>query len=400
MRLALEQMRRELGDEAVILSNRVISGEGEEPVTEVVAGIEPKDLQHHLEKNAPPVDITQAAGEHIPVRKHDFSANKQVQSALRSASKHNSSSQNEVVSTAATLLDIRNELQELRSAVAEISDSTLHKYSGSLPQIYRKVYQELRTADFSEEHAMFYVGRLSSKRYHASMEEVQDDLEQIFAQHYRCSSFIPTKQDEPSVLAFVGATGAGKTSSLVKLAIAHKIAHRSDVLIVSADTYKIGGAEQLQTYCMIANIPYKTVNSPAELRHLMLEESHRDLILIDTVGRNQKDSNHIHDIALYLNAVSPHATYLTLPATLSEAVFTECLQCYSALNPTGIVLTKMDESNYIGGILQAIRKNPLPLSFITNGQKIPDDIEVATIYKLLRHIMPGVYSTQEELELA
>ncbi len=392
MRLALEQMRKELGDEAVILSNRVISGEGEDTVTEVVAGIEPKDLQRHLERSVtPPVEITQAAGEQIQIKKHDFAANSAPIQKNTITHKHNSAGmQTEVVSTAATLLAIKEELQQLRGTVNEINESTRYKYSGSLPQLYRKVYQELRNADFNEEQAIFYVGRLAAKSVHANLSEIKDDIEQLFAQHFKCSSFLPMQNGEPTIAAFVGATGAGKTSSLVKLAIAHKIANRSDVLIVSADTYKIGGAEQLQTYCMIANIPYKTVNSPAELRHLLLEESHRDLILIDTVGRSHRDENHLHDIQMYLQAVSPHETYLTLPATLGEQVFTDCLQQYSKLQPTGLVLTKLDESPYIGGILQALRKQLIPISYISSGQKIPDDIEVATIYKLLRFIMPGI----------
>lgn len=406
MREALDRMRRELGEEATILSSRVIHAPNGDSATEVIAGIDPNDLQQHRQQQTqPPAEIRQAAGEvlpHLNGKQVTAWVPGQANAApVASSSKPQSSvsSTQETLSTATSLLSLQHEMTEMRGMMQELLQSTRYKFSGTLPAAYRKAYQALRDAAFSEEQAMYYVGRLASQSLDWNETRLREELQALIT---RDISFAPAlrKSQKCSVAFFAGATGAGKTTSLVKLAISYKLAFNADVLIISADTYKVGGMEQLQMYAMIANIPCRCVHSPAELQEVLVKESNRDFIFIDTVGRSHKDMAHLHDLQMYAQAAQADYTYVTLPATLSEHTFMAATEAYMDLNPTGLILTKSDECESAGAIIPALRKYPLPLVYIANGQRIPDDIEPANANSFMELLLPSLTPTPQSEENA
>ncbi|MCW5754079.1 MAG: flagellar biosynthesis protein FlhF [Phycisphaeraceae bacterium] len=194
----------------------------------------------------------------------------------------------------------------------------------------------------------------------------------------------------PLVLALVGPTGVGKTTTLAKLAAAYKLRHGKRIGLVSCDTYRIAAVEQLRTYANIIALPLKVAATPQEVRSAIEAFGDADAVLIDTPGRSQHDATRIGELHDLLAAATPHETHLVLSSTASEAVLERIGLRFAATNPQSVVFTKLDECVTLGPVLNVARRIGLPLSFITTGQEVPDDIERADADRLARLILDGV----------
>ena len=164
---------------------------------------------------------------------------------------------------------------------------------------------------------------------------------------------------------------------------------KANVLIISSDTYKVGGTDQLQTFASIAGIPFEVAYNSQELRQIVKQEkSKRDIILIDTVGRSQRDKKMLLELSAYREAALPDITYLVQSATVNEHTFLDVMDKFSILSPDALILTKIDEAVSLGALIGILRKQTLPLAYFTTGQSIPDDIEPADVERIGTHIIP------------
>ncbi|MBE2188015.1 MAG: hypothetical protein IAE98_00985, partial [Candidatus Kapabacteria bacterium] len=187
---------------------------------------------------------------------------------------------------------------------------------------------------------------------------------------------------------FLGPTGSGKTSTLVKLSLIAKLIYKADVMIISTDTYKVGGAEQLETLASIASIHYKTVYTAADLKELIIQESKRDFIFVDTAGKNFKDKAHIESLREFIAAGKFSQIYLVLSGNHSSKFYESAYESFGKLTPSSLIITKIDESDSLGSLYSILNENMLPISYITTGQQIPDDIEPADKLLLTKLILP------------
>lgn len=352
MKDALEQMRRELGDDAVILSTRSIplGGQGSE-IVEIVASADIPDGEYE-----------------------DVSAEESGIDSLTGT---------------AALMGIRSEIADMRDMLTELSDAVQYRYAAMLGARHGNIYKALRRNDITDDDALRLLGRAS-----AAVGGFAPESELLSAARAAIATDIkihpPLRPDaRPVSAAFVGTTGGGKTTVIAKLAAVCKLVFKTDVLIVSADTYKVGGAEQLQTFAAIAGIPFRSAYSSQELRQLMKQEAAHSIILIDTVGRSQKNPAHLRETAAMLEAAEPDTVYLVQSATVAEATLLDTLQRYKeALNPAAMILTKTDEAAALGQVYAALRRSPIPLAYFSTGQNIPDDLEPATAERFARMLLP------------
>ncbi len=186
----------------------------------------------------------------------------------------------------------------------------------------------------------------------------------------------------PLTVAFVGPTGVGKTTSVAKLAAALRLRHRLSVGLITADTYRIAAVDQLRTYADIIGVPLRVAMDAAAMRRATLELADRDVILIDTAGRSQRDERRIDELRAMVEAADPHEVHLVLSAIAGPRALRREAAAFSAVGTDKLVLTKLDEAVSFGMLIEAVAGIGLPLSFLTTGQEVPDDLERATATRL------------------
>ena len=184
--------------------------------------------------------------------------------------------------------------------------------------------------------------------------------------------------DHGGVLALVGSTGVGKTTSVAKLAARYVLRHGArHVALVTTDSYRIGAHEQLMTYGRLLGIPVQVASDPKSLRDTLSSLADKRLVLIDTAGMSQRDLRLTEQFATLADAGVPVRTLLVLSATAHASVLAETLHAFSDVALDGAIVTKLDEAASLGGVLSALIGQQLPLHFMTDGQRVPEDIQVA-----------------------
>lgn len=193
----------------------------------------------------------------------------------------------------------------------------------------------------------------------------------------------------PSVIALIGPTGVGKTTTVAKLAATCKLRYGKRVGLITADTYRIAAVEQLRTYAEIVGIPLKVVLAPQDIPGAIDALADCDTIILDTAGRSQRDAARLDELGEFLRAAEPDQIQLVLSLASAESVIAAAADRYGALGPDRLLLTKLDEAVDYGVVLNTARRVGLPISFVTTGQEVPDHIEAASAERLARLVLDG-----------
>lgn len=207
---------------------------------------------------------------------------------------------------------------------------------------------------------------------------IEDPMELASALAGKMQAFVaPPVLDGHHVIAVVGPTGVGKTTTLAKLAARFALEQGKKVALVTADTYRIGAVEQLRTYARIMGLPLEIALSPEEVTAGVEKHRDKDVVLIDTVGRSQRSDDHLAELKSFVEAAGPTDTYLCVAASLGNRVQREVIERFAALSPTRLVITKLDESPDRGALVNLPIRTGLGISCLTAGQNVPRDIEFA-----------------------
>ena len=189
------------------------------------------------------------------------------------------------------------------------------------------------------------------------------------------------------VFMFLGPTGVGKTTTIAKLAANFHLRERLRVGLITVDTYRIAAVEQLRTYADIIDLPMEVVATPKEMRAAVQRLSDLDLILMDTAGRSPHDEVKIQELKSILAEANADAIHLVLSSVSSESAMRKTAAKFAAVGITSVILTKLDEATGMAALVPLLRSCKLPLSYVTNGQNVPDDIEPADSQKLTRLVL-------------
>jgi flagellar biosynthesis protein FlhF len=181
----------------------------------------------------------------------------------------------------------------------------------------------------------------------------------------------------PYIVALIGPTGVGKTTTVAKLAANFCLRDQRKVGLITLDTYRIAAVEQLRTYAQIIDVPLEVAASADQLRDAVQRLGHCDVVLIDTAGRSQRDAGKIRQLAAYFTAVQPHETHLVLSSTAGQKVLDETIERFKVIGIDRVIFTKLDEALGFGVILNCLQKANAKLSYVTTGQDVPSDIEIA-----------------------
>ncbi len=185
-----------------------------------------------------------------------------------------------------------------------------------------------------------------------------------------------------AIVALVGPTGVGKTTTLAKLA-SHAILHKNlKVGLINVDSYKVAAVDQMATYAKILNVPFRQASNPVELDRALAEFKPLDLILIDTSGRSQKDAENLAQMHSLLKSIPQLKSMLIMSATTRDQELYDIVNRFKMFEPSGLIFSKLDESATFGCIYNVALKTNLPLTYFTVGQRVPEDIELASRERL------------------
>ncbi|WP_199611230.1 flagellar biosynthesis protein FlhF [Flocculibacter collagenilyticus] len=189
------------------------------------------------------------------------------------------------------------------------------------------------------------------------------------------------------VYAFVGPTGVGKTTTIAKLAAQYAKMHGAEHIgLITTDTYRIGAHEQLATYGKIMGCPVKIAKDATELEALLKSMRSKKLVLIDTAGLSQRDLRLTQQLDTLITSTNINIkTYLVLSANAQRRVLEESIEHFKRIALSGCIFTKLDESLSLGEIISVAIQNALPIGYLTDGQRVPEDIKVASAKKLVEN---------------
>lgn len=292
---------------------------------------------------------------------------------------------------------------EHRSVGRRMQDTMPQAGSSEMDQRFLPYYQQLLKSGVDAVHGRRIIEEVKQHwptGQQVDPSRIRTQLTEIMANALPCKSIITKQQAGPTVIAVTGPTGVGKTTTIAKMAANAKLLDQRNVSLISADTFRVGAIHQLRTFAYIADIPLTVAYTPDELQEALYRAQDVDLIFIDTVGHSQRAGDQLREIKTFLDAAKPVEVYLTMSATSKESDLLDVHEKFKVLEPSRLIMTKLDETSTPGSILNVMDRIDIPLLYVTTGQTVPDDIEQADPNRLASQILEGGLYAHAGLQVA
>lgn len=457
---ALDKVKKDLGRGAVILHTRTIRrgglmGVGARSIVEITASRDPSLLPKPdrpgmpVRRDTQPTGGTHRESAAMPPRFRPEGPSPARAAEASAVSKLATPNPDALTQISTSTSALRNEMEELRTMVRQLLDreqsprsaaaalaGTTNRTLPPIPDELRDYYTKLIQNAVADELAREVVARAKDR-----LNEWRGRLQAVGAAKAEPLDFqqlIPNALLEviermlppadpvqllpgkgTKFVALVGPTGVGKTTTIAKLAAQFKLRERKRVALITTDTYRIAAVAQLKAYAEILSVPLEVVYTPAELTDTMRKLSSYDVVLVDTSGRSQNDTEHLGDLQAFLTTAreaakamtvtdeqapapaesageakpaseqpySPLETHLVMSCTAHSTQLQRVLEKFSNLGIDRVVFTKLDEAVGVGVILNIANRLDVQLSYLTTGQDVPDDIEVGSRRRIAEMVL-------------
>ena len=274
--------------------------------------------------------------------------------------------------------DLQNQLAEMKSLLVKMSRGQ------SQDDEVATLQRAMENQGISQHVLDDMISKLNGTEILAPQNSVKaaKALEKYIRKAIRIANGITLYSDKPKIVALIGPTGVGKTTTLAKIAAKFVLEQGAKVALITADTYRISAVEQLKTYSDILGLPLEIVYNSQALQEAIDKHQDKQLILLDTAGRSQYNVYQMKELNELLSIDVPIEKHLVMSATTKTSDGLELLENFSLCEPNRVIFTKVDETKTHGLILNILHRRKAALSYLTNGQSVPDDIEPASIEKL------------------
>lgn len=391
MNEALAEVKRELGEDAVILQSRKLDKSsllslGGKSVVEVTAATpdrhpppprEAKPVLNDEMKRSLQMGLGAAETRPLGTRRYSPDANRPD----AGMPKPPETGKREGAGT--QVKEMEKEIRDLRKTVEDLATHLKSKDHPEVPPVLKRAWQDLVDNDVPRATATDLIIELSEL---LTPEQIPDEdlvesrLHDLIAERFRI-----VKQDagtdgaasRPRVVALIGPTGVGKTTTLAKLATNKKLYGEMDVAMISTDTYRVAAVEQLKTFASIAGLPMEVVYRPEELQRAIDKHKKRDIVLIDTAGRSQNDGDAIEELKAFMNGASIDEVVLVVAANTRLGDQEQVIERFAGVPANRVIITKVDEVSTAGHLIEMARLLPRGWQYLTTGQNVPDDIIAA-----------------------
>ncbi|AKA70261.1 flagellar biosynthesis protein FlhF [Clostridium scatologenes] len=379
---ALTRIRYELGKDAVIISQRRIRKGGfwgffSKKVLEVTAAVDNKKPSRNV-----------SSGENVEesIKAIKKIMNSKIKENEKQIKESNIQSNNEERKRTEVIFDenyklmleknngqLINEVKEMRSMLDEMVKGSNITIGKSKVQLY------LEKMDIEDEVVKYIMNEMKMMSDDITdKEKIKKVMEHVI---------LTRPMQESNVVVLVGPTGVGKTTTIAKLAGKMALLEGKKVGLITIDTYRIGAVEQLKTYADIMNIPFKVVLTIKEMEAAVESMSNCDVILVDTTGRSSKNTMQISELRAFIEKVNTDNVNLVMSCTTKNRDIDVILDGYKPLNYSNIIITKLDETSTYGSIINICKDSKKPITFVTTGQNVPDDIKFITSKEITNLIL-------------
>ncbi|NOY66343.1 MAG: flagellar biosynthesis protein FlhF [Gammaproteobacteria bacterium] len=369
MRQAIRSIRDELGPDAVILSNRKVDGG-----IEIISAIDYDDSLYSNMAGSNTSSQTSSKKQEEPVAKEAES------DAIVSSPNYNDPNSVKAEWMEDPMLtQMRQELKSLRGVLeSQLSHLSLSDFQRRDPQkaaIMRRFEQLGIDADLSQQFASV----IDSE---SNLEDGWRHALALLAHQIQVSD--DDILSKGGVVALVGPTGVGKTTSIAKLAARFSLRHGNrSVALISTDNYRIGAQEQLLNFGRILDVPTYTVNNTDELSERLNDLREKRLVLIDTAGMSQRDIKLSQQLQTLEDSSDEIQTYLVMAANTQTSTLQDIMLSFSKSNLKGCLLTKLDETTSLGGVISTVIRNQIPITYVSDGQLVPEDLHLARAHSMV-----------------
>ncbi|MGI6513411.1 MAG: flagellar biosynthesis protein FlhF [Syntrophomonadaceae bacterium] len=363
---AIRQAKEQMGNDAVILYSRKYKEGG----LFGLFGREKFEITVAVDENY------RNGAEHLTIPADDY-----IEISEPDSSQFEVHSANEILQEIKLMKDM---VEELRERIDDESTQDIFGRNGRL------LFKHLVSQNVDEKLASRIVRTVEER---AEAEQVHDYAHvrnlcvQVMAELIRKPRDIEFKKGKSRVVALIGPTGVGKTTTIAKLAARFSLIEKKKIGLITLDTYRIAAVEQLKIYADIMGLPLQVVYKPGDLKAAVERFSNRDLVFIDTAGRSPRNDEQMAELVALFQEAEPDEVILVLSATTKSEDLLDTFKRFNIIKIDKIIFTKLDETNCYGSILNTIHRTKKRVSYVTNGQNVPDDIELLDDIQLAQMIM-------------
>jgi len=396
MKEALLQIKDDLGDNAMILKTRKIPRKmfalGEQAEIEVTAAVD--DTTTSQPASFQPIKVSETGVySHPKMQKKTAAAKPALPDALKPEAAQNREQiqiapRAEALTEQFNLVELRGDIREMKELLASILATGESSAAGGFAGPWAILYKRLVDSEISAEIAEDLIHKLKNTT-DTPEKSINKKFISVLAESFPVSGPLTLKMDGPLVVAMVGPTGSGKTTTIAKLAAYYSMNKNNVVSIITADTYRIAAIEQIRTFAEIVGIGVQVVFSPEEVADALAACENDDIVFVDTAGRSQRNTEHMRELETFLEALKPDETHLTMSATTKDSDLKDIIKRYKDLKINRLLITKLDETTKLGNVFNVVSKAGIAASYFTAGQSVPDDIELAQPVRFVQRLLEG-----------
>lgn len=288
------------------------------------------------------------------------------------------------------------ELDEIKKAIYKITGdrvNAVESASGEDINI-RPFRQILKNNDYDDEQCVAIINEMKNSISREDLKDkykIEKTLRDLLKSKIVTTGPIRTG-NRKKIVMFIGPTGVGKTTTMAKLGAINSLREGHSVAFLTIDNYRIAATEQLKKYAEIMNIPIYTVNSQKEFKDIIAADK-AEILMVDTSGRSHRNDLKISEIKSFAEAVEfDFEKILCVSANTKKNDLNDVFRAFEAIHFDSVIITKVDETSYIGNVIDIADKYNKPISYFTNGQEVPNDIVIADPDKIVDMMIGNVYN--------
>ncbi len=401
MKEALLMIKKELGEEAMILKTRNMPKKmfsfGDQKSIEVTAAIDENETKPQpplapLKVSDPGVyNRPGAAKKPAPARPEPQKSTPTLAPKVtvkKEEKKSDDDSYTPGMTDSFNFLELRDGIYDMKVLLASILATGETAAAGGFAGPWAVLYKRLIDSEISEEIAVDLIQRLKNTT-DSPDKTINKKFINVLKECFPVSGPFNLEDKGPLRVAFVGPTGAGKTTTIAKLAAYYYYNRKKTVSLITADTYRIAAIEQIRAFAEIVDIGLQVVFSPEEVAEALEACENDDVVFVDTAGRSQRNTEHMQELEELLSVLKPNEVHLVLSATTKDSDLHDTIKRYKTLGVNRLLFTKLDETVRLGNIFNIVSQSAIPASYLTFGQSVPDDIELAQSGRFIQKLLEG-----------